>query len=175
MSAGSGRAARSSISSNAVSSGSTVGLVFDPVCELSHPGMVSERLHRVVATLEVCVADGEVYVAVAGSAQGDSPGRIAPPEFLPTLPPALHLPGAGARQEVVPGKTVLPDASATELAHPFDTRLEVFSAFHCLQIIRAAYADDTVGATRINRSGRGQRRHAAERQACLREPDGPRV
>jgi hypothetical protein len=125
-----------------------VGLVFDPVCELPHPGMVPERFHGVVATLEVRVADGEVYVAVAGSAQGDRPGRITPPEFLPTLPPALHLPGARARQEVVPGKTVLPDASATELAHPVGARLEVF-AFHHLQIIRAAYADDTVGATRV--------------------------
>ena len=125
-----------------------MGLVFDPVCELPHPGMVPERFHGVAATLEVRVTDGEVYVAVAGSAQGDRPGRITPPEFLPTLPPALHLSGARARQEVVPGKMVLPDASATELAHPVGARLEVF-AFHHLQIIRAAYADDTVGATRV--------------------------
>ncbi len=118
-----------------------MGLVFDPVCELSYPGMVPERLHRVVATPEVRVADGEVYVAVAWSAQGYRPGGITPPEFLPALPPALHLPGAGARQEVVPGKTVLPDASATELAYPIGTRLEVF-AFHHLQIIRPAYADE---------------------------------
>ncbi len=125
-----------------------MGLVFDPVCELSHPGMVPERLHGVVATFKIRVADGEVYVAVAGSAQGYRPGRITLPEFLPTLPPALHLPGARARQEVVPGKTVLPDASATELAHPFAARLVVF-AFHHLQIIRAAYANDTAGSTRL--------------------------
>jgi hypothetical protein len=138
-------------------SGSTVGLVFYPVGEPSHPGMVPQRFHGVVATFEVRVADGEVYVAVAGSAQGDRPGGITPPEFLPSPPPALHPPGAGARQEVVPGKTVRPDASATELAHPVGTRLGVLCALHHLQ------------------SGRGQRRHAAERQAGLREPDGPRV
>ena len=114
-------------------SGSTVGLVFYPVGEPSHPGMVPQRFHGVVATLEVSVADGEVYVAVAGSAQGDSLGRITPPEFLPTLPPALHLPGAGARQDVVTGKTVLPNASATELAHPVSTGLDVF-AFHHLRL-----------------------------------------
>ena len=125
-----------------------MGLVLDPVCELSHPGMIPQRFHGVVATLEVRVADREVYVAVAGTAQGNRPGRITPPEFLPTLPPALHLPGAGARQEVVPGKTVLPDASATELAHPFSTGLEVF-AFHHPQIIRAAYAEDSVGSPRV--------------------------
>ena len=117
-----------------------MGLVLDPVGELSHPGMVPQRFHRVVATFEVRVADREVYGAVARSAQGDRPGGITPFEFLPTLPPALHPPGAGARQEMVAGKTVLPDASATELAHPIGTRLVVFSAFHHLQIIRAAYA-----------------------------------
>ncbi len=132
-----------------------MGLVFDPVRELSYPGMVSQRLHRVVATFEVRVADGEVHVAVAGSAQGYRPGRITPPEFLPTLPSSLHLPGAGARQEVVPGKTVLPDASATELAHPVSTLLEIF-AFHHLQIIRAAYATDTVGSARVPETIEGE-------------------
>jgi len=78
--------------------------------------MVSERLHGVVASFEVRVADGGVDVAVAGAAQGDRPIRLASLELLPALLPALHLPGAGAGQEVVAGETILPDAPAAQLA-----------------------------------------------------------
>ena len=146
-----------------------MGLAFHPVGEPPHPGMVPQRLHRVVTTFEVRVADGEVYVAVAGSTQGDRQSRITPLEFLPTLLPALHLPGAGARKEVVPGKTVLPDVSATELASSVGARLEVFSAYCHLEIIRAAYTNYTVGAsprTREQAQWEGQQRIADSAMTC---------
>jgi hypothetical protein len=78
--------------------------------------MVSERLHGVVASFEVRVAYREVNVAVAGTAQGECPIRVASLELLPTLPPAFHLPGAGAWQEVVAGEAILPDAPAAQRA-----------------------------------------------------------
>ena len=87
-------------------------LVLYPLREPSHSGMVSERLHGVVASFEVRVSDGDVDVAVAWTAQGDRPARVASLELLPALPPASHLPGAGAGQEVVAGETILRDASA---------------------------------------------------------------
>jgi hypothetical protein len=89
-----------------------VRLVFYPLREPSHSGMVSERLYGVVASLEVRVSDGDVDVTVAWTAQGDRPARVASLELLPALPPASHLPGAGAGQEVVAGETILRDASA---------------------------------------------------------------
>ena len=124
-----------------------MGLALHPVGEPPHLGMIPQCLHRVVTTFEVRVANGEVDVAVARSAQGGRLGRITPPEFLPTLPPALHPPCTRARQEVVPGKTVLPDASAAELAPSVGARLEIFSACHHVEIMRAACANDTGGAS----------------------------
>ena len=64
-------------------------LVLYPLCELLHSGMVSERLHGVIASFEVCVANGHVDVSVAGNAQGDRPIRAASLELLPALAFAL--------------------------------------------------------------------------------------
>ena len=48
--------------------------------------MVSKRLHGIIASFEVFVADRDVYVSVTGAAQGDRLARIAPLElFLPFL------------------------------------------------------------------------------------------
>jgi hypothetical protein len=77
--------------------------------------MIFERLHGAVASFELCVVDGEVDVAVARAAQGDHPVWVALLELLPVLPPALHLPGAGAGQEVVAGEVVFTDAPAAQL------------------------------------------------------------
>jgi hypothetical protein len=52
-------------------------LVPHPLREPPHPGMVPERLHRVITSCEVRVSDRYVNVAVAGVAQGDRPIRIA--------------------------------------------------------------------------------------------------
>jgi hypothetical protein len=92
-----------------------VWLVPYPLREPPHSGMVPRRLHRVVASFEVRIADGDVDVAVAWAAQGNRPIRVAQLELLAALPPALHLPGAGAGQEVVAGETVFADAPAAQL------------------------------------------------------------
>jgi hypothetical protein len=93
-----------------------VRLVLHPLCEPPHSGMVSKRLHGIVASFEVSVADRDVYVCVTGAAQGDRPGRIAPLELLSTFPSALHLPRARARQEMVAGETILSEEPAAQLA-----------------------------------------------------------
>ena len=97
-------------------SGTTVRLVLHPLCEPPHSGMVSKRLHRIIASFEVFVADRDVYVSVTGAAQGDRLARIAPLELFSTLPSALHLPGARARQEMVAGETILSEEPAAQLA-----------------------------------------------------------
>jgi hypothetical protein len=101
--------------------------------------MVSQRLHGVIASFEVCVADGDVDIAVAGAAQDDRPARVASLELLPALPSALHLPGTGARQEVVAGEAVLPEAPATQVAPAASAQFEVLVAWHHPEIIRAVY------------------------------------
>jgi hypothetical protein len=78
--------------------------------------MVSKRLHGIIASFEVFVADRDVYVSVTGAAQGDRLARIASLELFSTLPSALHLPGARARQEMVTGESILSDESAAQLA-----------------------------------------------------------
>jgi hypothetical protein len=93
-----------------------VRLVLHPLCEPPHSGMVSKRLHGIIASFKVFVADRDVYVSVTGAAQGDRLARIAPLELLSTLPSALHLPGARARQEMMTGETILPDGPAAQLA-----------------------------------------------------------
>jgi len=90
-------------------------LVLHPLRETPHPWMVSECLNRVVTSLKLCVANRDVDVSVARAAQGDRLAWAASLELLPTLPSALHLPGARAWQEVVAGETVLPDGPATQL------------------------------------------------------------
>ena len=96
-------------------SDTAVPLVLYPLGEPSHSRMVSQRLHGVVASFEVCVADGVVDVTVAGTAQGNRPAWVASLKLLPALPPALHLLGAGAWQEMVAGEMILADASAAQL------------------------------------------------------------
>jgi hypothetical protein len=44
--------------------------------------MISQRLHRVVASFELCVANGHVDVVVKRTAQSDRPVRIAPLELF---------------------------------------------------------------------------------------------
>jgi hypothetical protein len=78
--------------------------------------MGSKRLHGIIALRKVCVADRHVHVSVTGAAQGDRPARVASLEFLSTLPSALHLPGARARQEMVAGETILSEEPAAQLA-----------------------------------------------------------
>jgi hypothetical protein len=78
--------------------------------------MVSKRLHGIIASFKVFVADRDVYVSVTGAAQGDRLARITPLELFSTLPSALHLPGARARQEMVAGKTILSEEPAAQLA-----------------------------------------------------------
>jgi hypothetical protein len=97
-------------------SGTSVWLVLHPLCEPPHSGMVSKRLHGIIASFEVFVADRDVYVSVTGAAQGDRLARIAPLELFSTLPSALHLPGARARQEMVAGETILSEEPAAQLA-----------------------------------------------------------
>jgi hypothetical protein len=116
-----------------------VWLVLHPLCEPLHSGMVSQRLDGVIASSEVRVADGDVDIAVAGAAQDDRPARVASLELLPALPSALHPPSAGARQEVVAGKAVLPYAPATQLASAPSAQFEVLFAWHHPEIIRALY------------------------------------
>jgi hypothetical protein len=91
-------------------------LILHPLREPPHSGMVSERLHRIIASCKVCVVDRDVYVSVTGAAQGDRPTWVASLELLSTLTSALHLPGARARQEMVAGETILPDGPAAQLA-----------------------------------------------------------
>jgi hypothetical protein len=93
-----------------------VRLVLHPLCEPPHSGMVSKRLHGIIASCKVCVADRDVYVSVTGPAQGDRPAWVASLELLSTLPSALHLPGARAQQEMMTGETILPDGPAAQLA-----------------------------------------------------------
>src|SRR5918997_3306440 len=113
-----------------------VRLGLHPLREAPHPGMVSQRLHGVVAPLEVGVGYRDVDVAVARAAQGYRPAGVAPPEPLPALSPAPHLPGAGARQEVVAGDNVLPDASPAQLAPAAAALFKVLFAPYHAQIIR---------------------------------------
>ena len=91
-------------------------LILHPRRESPHSGVVSERLHGILASCKVCVVDRDVYVSVAGAAQGDRPSWVEPLELLSTLPSALHLPGARARQEMMTGETILPDGPAAKLA-----------------------------------------------------------
>ena len=67
-------------------SGTTVRLVLHPLCEPPHSGMVSKRLHGIIASCKVCVADRDVYVSVTGAAQGNRPAWAAALELLSTLP-----------------------------------------------------------------------------------------
>ena len=97
-------------------SGTTVRFVLHPLCEPPHSGMVSKRLHGIIASCKVCVVDRDVYVSVAGAAQGDCPAWVASLELLSTLPSALHLPRARARQEMVAGETILSEGPAAQLA-----------------------------------------------------------
>src|SRR5829696_6276019 len=76
--------------------------------------MVSKRLHGIIASCKVCVADRDVYVSVTWAAQGDRRARVTSLELLPTLPSSLHLPRA--RQEMVAGESILSDESAAQLA-----------------------------------------------------------
>lgn len=91
-------------------------LVLHPLCEPLHSGMGPERLQRVISSFELCVADRDVNVSMAGAAQGDRPSRVASLEYLSTLPSALHLPSARAWQEMVAGETILPEKPAAQLA-----------------------------------------------------------
>jgi len=93
-----------------------VRLILNPLREPPHSRVVSELLYRVITSCKVCVVDSNVNVSVTGAAQGNRPVRVAPLELLPTLLPTLHLPGAGARQEMVTGETILPDWPAAQFA-----------------------------------------------------------
>ena len=90
--------------------------VLHPLCEPQHSGMVSKRLYGIIASSKICIADRDVYISVAGAAQGDRPAWVAPLELLPTLPSALHLPSARARQEMVAGEMFLSEEPAAQLA-----------------------------------------------------------
>ena len=91
-------------------------LILHPRRESPHSGMVSERRYGVVRSCKVCVFDRDVYVSMTGSAQGDRPTCVTSLQLLSTLPSALHLPGARARQEMMTGETILPDGPAAQLA-----------------------------------------------------------
>src|SRR5829696_1977563 len=117
-------------------SGTTVRLVLHPLCEPPHSGMVSKRLHGIIASCEVCVADRDVYVSVTWAAQGDRRARVTSLELLPTLPSSLHLPRA--RQEMVAGESILSDESAAQLAC---ATLCVLIAWSHSEIIRPVYAN----------------------------------
>jgi hypothetical protein len=97
-------------------SGTTVRLMLHPLCEPPHAGMVSKRLHGIIASCKVCIANRDVYVSVARATQGDRPAWVASLELLSTLPSALHLPRARARQEMVAGETILSEEPAAQLA-----------------------------------------------------------
>jgi hypothetical protein len=84
--------------------------------------MVFQRLHRVIASFKVRVADTDVNVSVTGAAQGDRPIRVASLELLPALPSAPHLRSAGAWQKMVAGETILPDAPAAQLTPAVDAK-----------------------------------------------------
>jgi len=104
--------------------------------------MVPERLHRVITSCKIRVADRDVNVSVAGAAQGDRPSRVASLELLSTLPSALHLPGARAWQEMVVGETILSDGSAAQLTPACSAKSLVLVAWHHPEIIRPVYASD---------------------------------
>jgi hypothetical protein len=93
-----------------------VRLVLHPLCEPPHSGMFSKRLHGIIASCKVCVTDRDVYVSVTGATQGDCPAWIASLELLSTLPSALHLPRARARQKMVTGEALFPEEPAAQLA-----------------------------------------------------------
>jgi hypothetical protein len=93
-----------------------VRLVFHPLCEPPHSGMFTKRLHGIIASCKVCVTDRDVYVSVTGATQGDCPAWVASLELLSTLPSALHLPRARARQKMVMGETLLSEEPAAQLA-----------------------------------------------------------
>jgi hypothetical protein len=93
-----------------------VRFVLHPFRKPPHSGMVSKRLDGIIASCKVCVADRDVYVSVTGAAQGDRPAWVAVLELLSTFPSALHLPGAGARQEMVAGETIFSEEPAAQLA-----------------------------------------------------------
>ena len=115
----------------------SVRLVLYPLREPPHSGMIFKRLHGVVAPFEVRIADGDVDISVAGAAQSDRPTWVAPLELLAALPTALHLPGAGAGQEVVAGETVFPDAPAAHLTPALGAKCKLIFACHHSEIIRA--------------------------------------
>jgi hypothetical protein len=97
-------------------SGAAVRLVLNPLCEPPHSGMFTKRLHGIIASCKVCVADRDVHVSVTGATQGDCPAWVASLELLSTLPSALHLPRARARQKMVTGETLLSEEPAAQLA-----------------------------------------------------------
>jgi hypothetical protein len=99
--------------------------------------MTSQRLHRVIASFKLCVADRDVNVSVTGAAQGDRAIWVASLELLPALPSALHLPSAGAWQEMVAGETIVPNASAAQLTPAVGAKFEAHFAYHHPEIIRA--------------------------------------
>ncbi len=119
----------------------TVRFVLHPLCEPPHSGMISKRLHRVITSCKVGVADRDMNVSVAGSAQGDRPSRVAPLELLSTLPSALHLPGARAWQEMVAGETILSDGPAAQLTPACSARFRVLVARYHPEIMRAFHAN----------------------------------
>jgi hypothetical protein len=116
-------------------------LILYPLRESLHSGMVSKRLHGIIASCKVCVVDRDVYVSVTGAAQGDRPTWVASLELLSTLPSALHLSGARARQEMMTGETILPDGPAAELAPVLGAMPWVLVARHHPEIIRVVFAN----------------------------------
>jgi hypothetical protein len=122
-------------------SGTTVRLVLHPLCEPPHSGMVSKRLHGIITSCKVCVADRDVYVSVTSAAQGDRRARVTSLELLPTLPSSLHLPRARARQEMVAGESILSDESAAQLAGASCATLCVLITWSHSEIIRPVYAN----------------------------------
>ena len=91
-------------------------LVFHPLCEPPHSGMFTKRLYGIIASCKVCVTDRDVYVSVTGATQGDRLAWVASLELLSTLPSALHLPRARARQKMVMGETLLSEEPDAQLA-----------------------------------------------------------
>jgi hypothetical protein len=71
-------------------SGTTVRLMLHPLCEPPHAGMVSKRLHGIIASCKVCIANRDMYVSVARATQGDRPAWVASLD----LPHSWHLPAA---------------------------------------------------------------------------------
>src|SRR5215203_4191727 len=58
-------------------SGTTVRFVLHPLCEPLHSGMVSKRLHGIIASCKVCVAARDVYVSSGNTGRPSCLGRVA--------------------------------------------------------------------------------------------------